>query len=229
MGKRAEQAKKRRRLQERQNVHKASQPLTPRSNESPSPPSLISPEDLDTAVYVLRTLAENPEELTQKSMKTLKTASYELQRVLAEGAAIGERHGHVPWRMLTAMPGSSLTSRISAALQDYRFSDALILLFEMYVRRLTPKLGAIQRWVRECDATSNADGTPGDPEAFRCLDMILRLANMGSQSDRASVGPSARVRTVRVWRARESVDGELAIWDMMQEGTLYGEFPPLQS
>lgn len=135
---------------------------------------------------------------------------------------------------LTTEQGASLTSRISAALQDYRFSDALVLLFEMHVRRLTPKLGAIQRWVRECDATSAPDGSPGDPVAFRCLDMILRIANLSSGS--ASAGPSrlggtesvisAQVRQTEVFRAREPAEGEIAIWKRMQNSTLFGE-PPL--
>jgi hypothetical protein len=131
--------------------------------------------------------------------------------------------------------GASLTSRISAALQDYRFSDALVLLFEMHVRRLTPKLGAIQRWVRECDATSAPDGSPGDPVAFRCLDMILRIANLSSGPSPASASAgssrlggtesvfSAQVRQTEVFRAREPAEGEIAIWERMQNNTLFGE------
>ncbi|RSH93736.1 hypothetical protein EHS25_006384 [Saitozyma podzolica] len=201
MGKRADQAKKRRKLQSGavKQIYQA-QPPTPRTHGSPSPPALIEPEELETAIYVLQTLAENPAELAQKS--------------------------------------ASLTSRISAALQDYRFSDALVLLFEMHVRRLTPKLGAIQRWVRECDATSAPDGSPGDPVAFRCLDMILRIANLssGSASASASAGPSrlggaesvisAQVRQTEVFRARESAEGEIAIWERMQNNTLFGSTPP---
>lgn len=129
------------------------------------------------------------------------------------------------------MPGSSLSSKISAALSDYRFTDALIYLFEMYTRRVPPKLGAIQRWVRECDATSGADGTPGDKEALKCLDLILRIANMGKEdaeeSESGSAGESSRsgavVRRKKTWSARERTGDEIHIWKSIKEGT-FSEF-----
>jgi hypothetical protein len=78
MGKRAEQDKKRKRTA-----------ALPRSTRSPSA-SLISQEDLETTAYVLRTLCENPDELTGKTMKEIKRATYELHRVMADGAALGK-------------------------------------------------------------------------------------------------------------------------------------------
>jgi hypothetical protein len=78
----------------------------------------------------------------------------------------------------------------------------------MYTRKLAPKLGALQRWVRECDATSAADGSPGDPEALRCLDMILRLANV--EQDKV-------VRKRSIWGDKTS---RIDIWAMMQRGEL---------
>lgn len=125
-------------------------------------------------------------------------------------------------------PGSSLASRISAALSDYRFTDALVYLFEMYTRRIPPKLGAIQRWVRECDATSGADGTPGDKEALQCLDLILRIANMGKEdADANALGSSsadgatrgAVVRRKQAWVAREKTGQEVDIWRAIKEGS----------
>ncbi|KAL1409467.1 hypothetical protein Q8F55_003450 [Vanrija albida] len=213
MGKRSEQAKKKRRLNNGGAVTKPA----PAPAQAPTPPTdasasddLFLPEELETTIFTLRTLAENPAALSGKEMKDLKRSVYDLHRVLAEGATLG----------------TSLTSRISAALRDYRFTDALVLLFEMYTRRLPPKLGALQRWVRECDATSNADGSPGDPEALRCLDMILRIANIGAPGSAVSAGESStasdHVRNPKFWRAREPVDGEISIWDKMQNGTLWG-------
>ncbi|KAL7418370.1 hypothetical protein Q5752_006828 [Cryptotrichosporon argae] len=182
--------------------------------------SLLEPEELETAVFVLDTLAANPRILVDKRLKELKRATHGLYRVLAEGAGIG----------------ASLTSRISAALQDYRFTDALVLLFEMHARGVPPKLGALQRWVRECDATSNADGSPGDAEAFRCLDLILRIANRGVEEAGAAHGPGSRddgkdnyvqngmeiahVRNLGTWSARGPVDGEIPVWAKMQAGAL---------
>lgn len=46
----------------------------------------------------------------------------------------------------------SLTARISSALTDQRHVDALVLLSEMCIRNQQPRLGSLQRWVRECDA-----------------------------------------------------------------------------
>jgi hypothetical protein len=134
--------------------------------------------------------------------------------------------------------GSSLSSKISASLSDYRFTDALVYLFEMYTRRIPPKLGAIQRWVRECDATSGADGTPGDKEALKCLDLILRIANMGKEDAEAesaltttstsngessgsskNAGNTAVVRRKKSWVAREKSGNELQIWKAIKEGS----------
>jgi hypothetical protein len=181
------------------------EPLTPESESD----ALLLPEEVDSAVFVLRTLAENPAALAGKEMKDLKRAVYELHRVMVDGATIG----------------SSLTSRISAALKDYRFTDALVLLYEMYTRRLPPKLGALQRWVRECDATSGADGSPGDPEALRCLDMILRIANHtpGVVPAGESSNAGDHVRKSRIWLARPylgKAGGEIPIWERMTAGTL---------
>ncbi|CAK9781468.1 hypothetical protein CC85DRAFT_269617 [Cutaneotrichosporon oleaginosum] len=180
-------------------------PPTPESETD----ALLLPEEVDSAVFVLRTLAENPAALAGKEMKDLKRAVYELHRVMVDGATIG----------------TSLTSRISAALKDYRFTDALILLYEMYTRRLPPKLGALQRWVRECDATSGADGSPGDPEALRCLDMILRIANHtpGVVPAGESAVAGDHVRKSKIWLARPYLGaegGEIAIWARMRAGTL---------
>ncbi|KAG9001103.1 hypothetical protein FRB94_007162 [Tulasnella sp. JGI-2019a] len=210
MGKRAEQAKKRRRLAGPEKLHFVKPQLPLEDSRSTSPSStLVASEDLETTIYVLKTLAQNPEGLADKSMKELKRATYDLQRVIAEGATVG----------------SSLTARISSALQDYRFTDALVLLFEMHARRIPPKLGALQRWVRECDATSKEDGTPGDPEALRCLDMMLRIA--GVTTDRygqAGEGSEAIVRRKSAWRARGEVEGEVKIWELMQKKALFS--PP---
>lgn len=113
----------------------------PTPERSPSPTTLISNDDLETAIYVLKTLAEDPSELADKSYKELKKASYELHRVLAAGAGIGT---YAVQDRGADRKGTSLTSRISAALQDYRFTDALVLLNEMYIRGVPPKLGALQ-------------------------------------------------------------------------------------
>lgn len=111
-------------------------------------------------------------------------------------------------------------------------------MFEMYTRKMPPKLGSLQRWVRECDATVSADGTVRDVDAMRCLDLILRIASpaavaAGSEGGKAGtsglggVVAAGRgdqiVRRKPVWIAREDVEGEIKIWDRIQRGALFGE------
>jgi hypothetical protein len=228
MGKRAEQAKKRKRQQQpvaglpggfakkvKSAAAPAQLPTPPSPGSSSSLDALLSPDEIETTISALETLAEYPEELARKEVKDVKRAVYALQRVMADGMTLG----------------TSLTSRISAALQDYRFTDALVLLFELYIRRLPPKLGSLQRWVRECDATVSADGTVRDPDAMKCLDLILRIANPaavgGGESLTADVGVGLGNQLIRrrpIWTARGEVEGEIKIWDLMQKGQLFGEF-----
>ena len=99
MGKRAEQAKKRKR--------QAGQVITPAipldSNKKPkingAPPSpesdtpsdgLVSIEDLETTLLTLETLCEMPEELARKDVKDVKRAVYALQKVMADGMTLGK-------------------------------------------------------------------------------------------------------------------------------------------
>lgn len=99
----------------------------------------------------------------------------------------------------------------------------------MYTRRLPPKLGALQRWVRECDATSGADGTPGDAEALRCLDLILRIANMAEGREGGDEpGQGIEIRRKDPWCAREDTGGEIKIWERMESGKLFGMYIILQ-
>ncbi|KAJ7770285.1 hypothetical protein DFH07DRAFT_735466 [Mycena maculata] len=98
--------------------------------------NIIFADELETTTDTLQTLAKNPELISLKSLKAFRTAVHDYWRVASE----------------TSHTGSSLTSRISSALVDQRHVDALVLLSEMEIRGHVPKLGALQRWVRECDA-----------------------------------------------------------------------------
>jgi len=98
----------------------------------------------------------------------------------------------------------------------------------MYTRKLPPKLGSLQRWVRDCDATVSADGSVRDADAMKCLDLILRIANPASIA-----GPSKGNELIRrnpIWEARGPVEGEINVWERMQNGTLFGKLSnPLRS
>jgi len=107
MGKRAEQAKKRKR--QAGQVITAAVPIKdgsvskkPKTNTGapPSPDSrstspsdaLVSTEDLETTLMTLETLCEIPEELARKDVKDVKRAVYALQRVMADGMTLGMSH-----------------------------------------------------------------------------------------------------------------------------------------
>lgn len=87
MGKRAEQARKRRRLA--QNGPAVTKTPVVTIDEEDASTSLIPPEDLAITIETLNALAEDPSELADKSMKDLKRALYNLQRVMAEGSTLG--------------------------------------------------------------------------------------------------------------------------------------------
>ncbi|KAK7023145.1 hypothetical protein R3P38DRAFT_1098074 [Favolaschia claudopus] len=97
---------------------------------------LIYADEIETTTDTLSTLAKNPQLISLKSLKAFRTAVHDYWRVAAE----------------VSHTGTSLISRISSALVDQRHVDALVLLSEMEIRGHLPKLGALQRWVRECDA-----------------------------------------------------------------------------
>jgi hypothetical protein len=101
MGKRAEQAKKRKRqagvpstaaisLDKPTNTKKAKVEGAPPSPDSLVSDDLISIEDLETTLLTLETLCEVPEELARKDVKGVKRAVYALQKVMADGMTLGE-------------------------------------------------------------------------------------------------------------------------------------------
>lgn len=92
----------------------------------------------------------------------------------------------------------------------------------MYTRKLPPKLGSLQRWVRECDATVSASGETRDSDAMKCLDLILRIANTVSVVESKSSG-NDMIRRKPTWSARDAIQGEIPIWEKMQGGSLFGE------
>ncbi|KAI8585566.1 hypothetical protein BDZ88DRAFT_432262 [Geranomyces variabilis] len=123
----------------------------------------ISPRDLATTVATLSALEHLPAVLRGKECKALRIA---LHRLNAASAAAG------------IGGGTTLSGRVSDALADGRWNDALVLLAEMRERGMVPKLGALQRWVRDCDAVSGPDGgLKGQGEVLRVLDAILRTAD----------------------------------------------------
>lgn len=93
-----------------------------------------------------------------------------------------------------------MTSRISSALVDQRHVDVLVLLAEMVIREQVPKLGALQRWVRECDAVlSPKMSQEEESRVWQVLDAILRttqpeMIGKTNTSDEGTLRPSSRLR-----------------------------------
>ncbi|KZP05214.1 hypothetical protein FIBSPDRAFT_766202, partial [Athelia psychrophila] len=108
----------------------------------------------------------------------------------------------------------SLTSRVSSALTGQRWTDAKVLLAEMRIRGQRPKLGALQRWTRDCDAASTADGSEGDREVLGVLDAIMRTADYaGADASpvrrHADWTPDAGQRTISTGLFRAAMEGTL--------------------
>lgn len=90
-----------------------------------------------------------------------------------------------------------MTSRISSALVDQRHIDALVLLSEMVIREQVPKLGALQRWVRECDAVLTPKMSQEEENrVWQVLDAILRTTQpeMIARGDDGELAPGSRLR-----------------------------------
>ena len=73
---------------------------------------------------------------------------------------------------------SSWTARASSALLDGRLPDALRALTEIQRAGKPPKLGAVQRWVRDCMNAADANATLASAEVCAVLDAIIRLTRV---------------------------------------------------
>lgn len=207
--------KRRRMLAEAEST---TRPISPESDgeaDSTFLLGLVSPSELAIATRVLNTLTRNTELLKAKNeLKGLRGAVFDFQRVNASLSGTGPSLAALPpaCKLTTNRAGNTLTSRISAALSSSRHTDARVLLAELRLRKLVPKLGALQRWVRDCDAASRADGSFGDEEVLRVLDAILRTVEGRDEG--------VAVRRVDEWRMREA-SGE-NLWSEVLAGTFPG-------
>ncbi|KAJ6498554.1 hypothetical protein C8R47DRAFT_1112078 [Mycena vitilis] len=145
--------------------------------------NLIFADELETTTETLCTLAKNPELISLKSLKSFRTAVHDYWRAATE----------------VSHTGTSLTSRISSALVDQRHVDALVLLSEMEIRGYLPKLGALQRWVRECDAVLVPTMSQEEENrVWQVLNAILRTTQpdsvASSQESGGTLKPGSRLR-----------------------------------
>ena len=114
----------------------------------------VTSDELATTLSTLKKLAENPAVLMEKNFKPLRMMIHRFRNDLLIPA------------------GRSLSGKVSDSLQDGKYETAIRNLALMRQRGETPRLGALQRWVRDCDAVGFTDKL-----IVRTLDAILRTAD----------------------------------------------------
>lgn len=172
----------------------------------PSPPhdkveptsvySVVLPEDIEITVETLETLAQYPSIIKSKPCKHLRTAVHAFRQSCTTG--------------LNAAESNSLTARISAALTDAKYTDVLIALAEMRIRKETPALGALCRWVRSLDVVSGlsdsqviAVRSATNVEQLRVMDAILRVTGAVDANPAQSVTCSDPIALQAGWDLRD--------------------------
>lgn len=123
--------------------------------------SSIDSEDLSTTINTLKVLASDVELFKSADMRPLRS----LLHLLVDSSG---------------NTGKSLSGVVSDSLRDGRSLDAYHALLHMHSRGITPKVGALCRWVRDADAVRR--GTAGgvvepDPTIIACLDLIMRVCD----------------------------------------------------
>jgi len=184
---------------------------------------LIALEDVEITIDVLSALLERPEVLSNQRFKQLKRVGWDFGKALAEQGSGA---------------GTSIHSKISHLLSLSLYRQALVLLFDLYVNRTPTKLGSLQRWVRDCDATSRPGRVLTEEEneernvVLRCLDMVLRVCGESvpsaalenlEEEDEGDQRRSRVIQRMRVWNVRKEVQGsrlqdELPLWPLIQKG-----------
>ncbi|KAF2799556.1 prolyl 4-hydroxylase [Melanomma pulvis-pyrius CBS 109.77] len=200
--------------------------ITPPPDPNPHSPKTISsiglfPDDLEIAVDALNTLAANPGVIKTKACKDLRTAVYQFGRACTTG--------------FNAAIDTNLTARISGALADGGYTDARILLAEMRIRKQTPKLGALCRWVRDLDVVSglaeqldqsSTSRTAREEELLLVLDAILRLTGPTDYTTEEHAKPTAGPIIPRqAWNLRDSASRRM-VYNSVLDHSIFTSLPP---
>jgi hypothetical protein len=128
----------------------------------------------------------------------------------------------------------SLTARVSGALANGKYTDALVLLAEMRIRNEAPKLGALCRWVRDLDVVSgvtiHADDagrisvprTKSDLEKLTVLDAILRVtAQPNVYSEGTFLSSSDPIAQQAIWNLRDKGKISIPIRESVLDKTIF--------
>ncbi|KAF9432323.1 hypothetical protein BGZ76_010962 [Entomortierella beljakovae] len=168
---------------------------------------VVSEEDMAITLRTLLAMEQHTEVFRSKSCKALRAVVHQLQHTATATTGMGQ----------------TPIGRISDALVDGRWNDAMTALEEMRSKGQIPKLGALQRWVRDCDAASAKSGAFGDPVVLRVLDAILRTVDpsMIPKKDEGDSLKEAPVRTQPLWHAFSKVEDTVQKYESALAGTLY--------
>ncbi|KAJ4348544.1 uncharacterized protein N0V89_009921 [Didymosphaeria variabile] len=218
----------------RNNAHasisiKSKGPLTPPQDSSATNgPSTInaitSPEEVEIAVETLQALAEHPSLIKSKACKDLRTAVYAFKQASTTG--------------MIAAEGGNLTARISAALTDGRYLDSRILLAEMRIRKETPSLGALCRWVRTLDVISGLSihvrvpdqdivGTNShNAELIQVLDAILRVTGPTDTTSHGLDAYPGCISLQETWNLRSSTEPTRYIRHTIEDKSIFASCAP---
>ena len=193
--------------------------------------AVVSEEELEITVDTLMALAEHPSVIKSKGCKNLRTAVYDFRQACTTGVNTSGGSGG-------DAKNSNLTARVSAALIDGKYTDALVFLAEMRIRDEAPRLGALCRWVRDLDVTSGLsqtdDDDPGSPRAqsrpqlLRVLDAISRVT--GTMETKPPICPalasSDPIAVQALWDLRDSARARIPVCDSVADKTILDLCPP---
>ncbi len=131
-----------------------------------------------------------------------------------------------------------MTARISAALTDAKYVDALILLAEMRIRKDTPTLGALCRWVRTLDVVSGLSihvqvpnkavvgANARNDELIRVLDAILRVTGPTDTTTHGVVSISGPIALQETWNLRGTSEPTRQTRRRVEDKTIFKSCSP---
>ncbi|KAI5461568.1 prolyl 4-hydroxylase [Mariannaea sp. PMI_226] len=184
--------------------------------------TVISDEELEITIETLTTLAQYPSLTKSKGCKDLRVAVYEFRQACTTG--------------IISAAGTNLTGRISAALDDEKWTEARILLAEMKIRGEQPKLGALCRWVRDVDVVSGLSKRPDggapvaevsdkDREHLSILDAILRVSGPIDSNPSASLSTSSPISFQPTWDLRPASATQHQVYASVLDKTIFDDAP----
>ncbi|KAF3046149.1 hypothetical protein E8E12_011381 [Didymella heteroderae] len=205
----------------------ASLPSPPQEKETslgaPSIHAVISPEEMEIAVETLQSLTEHPALIKSKACKDLRAAVYNFRQASTTGMAAAEN--------------SNLTARISAALTDGKYTDAMILLAEMRIRKETPSLGALCRWVRTLDVISGLSihvqvedqavvgKNASNEELVQVLDAILRVTGPTDTTSHGIDATSGPISLQETWNLRPATEPTRQLRRSIEDKSIFTTSP----